>query len=193
VEGVEATLLQRRRLGGLGLAVGLLGAVLQVILGVVDRGYFKNLKDLLQTLKSGKAGEVDGAVLIGLVGLVLLATGVAVYLLLRWTRVLQKESEEPFRYTVSIDPFTYIKAGAPKDFKLDGEEPLALLRYDLRERLNARIGRFSCWKTDALRHQVTAIPKGKRQTAAPDSRHRTFISPASTCCVKSEATAGLST
>lgn len=143
VEGVEATLLQRRRLGGLGLAVGLLGAVVQVILGVVDRGYFKNLKDLLQTLKSGKAGQVDGAVLIGLVGLVLLAVGVAVYLLLRWTRVLQKESEEPFRYTVSIDTFTYIKAALPKEFSLNGAEPLALLRYDLRERLNARIGRFS--------------------------------------------------
>jgi tetratricopeptide (TPR) repeat protein len=146
VQGVEASLLRRRRLGGLGFAVGLIGAVLQVIIGVVDRGYFKNLAELGETLHSVVEGEADRAVIIGLIGLVLFGVGLAIYLLLRWTRVLQKESEEPFRYTVSLDPFTCIKDAAPKDFKLGNEERLALLHTDLRERLDKRIGRFSLLK-----------------------------------------------
>jgi len=158
VQGAEATLLQRRRIGGLGLVIGLIGAVLQVIVGVVDRGYFKALSDLSKTLGDVIAGTADRTVLIGLIGLVLLGVGLLVYLLLRWTRLLQKESKEPFRYTVSMDPFKCIEGTTPKDVVskdqaiegttpegvvFTGQERLKLLHYDLRERLDRRIGRFS--------------------------------------------------
>jgi len=149
VQGVEATLLQRRRAGVLGLAVGLLGAMLQVIAGVVDRGYFKKLTELGTTLTEIVKGEASPVIVIGLVGLVLFGLGLGVYMLLRWTRVLQKDSEEPFRYTVSMDKFKRIATAATKDEEPakdpppDNKDPLALLHYDLRERLNARIGRFS--------------------------------------------------
>lgn len=164
VEGVEANLLRRRRLGGIGLIVGLIGAVLQVIMAVIDRGYFKALAELGKTCKEILAGQASPVMVIGLLGLLLLGVGLAIYLLVRWTRLLQKDSEEPFRYTVSMDPFKRIKVAAPDEAKSEKEGELALLHYDLRERLNTRIGRFS------LLENRPAAPPGK--ASSPDAADR---------------------
>ena len=173
VQGIEGTLLRRRRLSVLGLALGVLGATLQVVIAVIDRGYFKAVAGLKDTLGKVIDGTADRGVLIGLLGLVLLAFGVAVYALLRWTRVLQKDSEEPFRYTVSLDPFTRVTAAAPADLKLKGEERLALLHYDLRERLDARIGRFSLLdrKHAAAPDAVSAPAAAAGSTPASSASH----------------------
>jgi hypothetical protein len=69
-----------------------------------------------------------------------------VWVLLSYTGFLFKQSKEPFRYTFSINKFSV--ASTPGDrFKVDQIDQLELLRYDLTERLNRRVRRFSLYET----------------------------------------------
>ncbi len=142
VQGVEGQLLKRQRLGVGGLLTALLGLVLGVASLVADGKAIAALGDLGKTFREVAGGRADGGTLALLASVLLMAAGSLFYVLLRWTRFLQSESQEPFRYTVSIAPFVRSAEKAPS-FEWKDEGRLALLQGDLRERLNLRIGRFS--------------------------------------------------
>src|SRR6185437_15828674 len=81
-----------------------------------------------------------GLQLYELVGIGILILGIAVFSLARWSRVLLRETGEPFRYTFWIDGFEQVKSENATDLNIPG---LDLLQYDLRDRLNSRIRRLS--------------------------------------------------
>ena len=142
VQGVEGQLLKRQRLGIGGLLTALLGFALGVASLVADGKAITALGDLGTTLSNVIHGNADGGTVALLAGVLLMVAGSLLYVLLRWTRFLQAESQEPFRYTVSIAPLMRSAKEAPS-FVLKNEGRLALMQGDLRERLNQRIGRFT--------------------------------------------------
>src|SRR6185437_15828670 len=81
-----------------------------------------------------------GLQLYELVGIGILILGITVFSLARWSRVLLRETGEPFRYTFWIDGFQPVKSENATVPKIPG---LDLLQYDLRDRLNSRIRRLS--------------------------------------------------
>ena len=123
-EGVEEGLRRRRSLSTIGWVLSVTFGVLQVAVAALDSSWFAalssgNLTTLLQqwylTLP--------------------LVLGIGFFVLYRWSRFWLKESEQPFRYTCSIEDFTLV-----------GDEPaepkLKWLAHDLARRMNERIGRL---------------------------------------------------
>lgn len=142
LQGVEAQLRRRERMGLGSATTALFGLVLGIGGLVADGKAVKALADTDALLTSVWRGQAGTATLVAVLGLLLFAAGAVLYVLLRWTRFLQAESREPFRYTVSIQPFRRAAAEAPAPAFTD-ETRIALLQHDLRERLNQRIGRFT--------------------------------------------------
>jgi len=149
VQGVEADLLRRRRTGAVGGAIAIMAAVAQLLAAAGSREYLGALRDALRSLFSLDwtrlaATSVSSAEnLLAVLGTLMVVAGVGVYLLYRWTGVLRREAEEPFRYTFWVERFQMV-ADTPGDrFKVDRLDQFALLHHDLRQRLSQRIARLS--------------------------------------------------
>jgi tetratricopeptide (TPR) repeat protein len=76
-------------------------------------------------------------------------TCISIYLLLRRTSILLKETKEPFRYTLTVKPFQQVgkipeSTDKPTEsrFSLKNQDRLLLLHHDLTELINQRIKRF---------------------------------------------------
>ena len=138
VTGVENTLRSRRRAGSV---VIVLTALLQVAFLVGNSQYLQRVAGFLGRLVVGPRDNLTaGMQPYELIGVSILILGITIFALARWSRVLLKETGEPFRYTFWIEPFRPVPtddASAPKVAHFD------LLQYDLRERLNFRIRRLS--------------------------------------------------
>jgi tetratricopeptide (TPR) repeat protein len=138
VTGVENTLRSRRRAGSV---VIVLTALLQVAFLIGNSQYLQKVANFLGRLVIGPRENLTaGMQLYELIGVSILILGITIFALARWSRVLFKETGEPFRYTFWIEAFRPVPtddASAPK------VAPFDLLQYDLRERLNFRIRRLS--------------------------------------------------
>jgi len=123
---------------------------------------FRNFGLYLAGLLPGAENTVTYAPVYEIIGVIILLFGVGFLFISRHTRFLMKETNEPFRYTFWIDEFKpAVKSNEPekgadttnknKNTEPDNSDPAgysfdkssSLLRHDLMERLNQRIGRFS--------------------------------------------------
>lgn len=138
VTGVENTLRSRRRAGSL---VIVLTAVLQVGFLIGNSEYLQKVARFLGKLLVGpREGLTAGLQLSDVIGIGILLSGITIFALARWSRVLLEETREPFRYTFWIEGFRPVKSDNAPNLKIAG---LELLHYDLRDRLNSRIRRLS--------------------------------------------------
>jgi hypothetical protein len=141
VEGVESGLHQRQRLG----VVGLILAVLQIVVLVVNNEWFQGLTttNWTQLIKQRW-------------GLLLILIGAVTSLVLAaWSRFWLEESQAPFRYTYSIADFKPVSSDSK-------EEALSVqLSHDLAQRLNERIKRLSLLDDDQTKKESDADTKRK--------------------------------
>jgi hypothetical protein len=131
LRGVEQQLESRRYTGRWSLLVAIASGVLQIaiLLGILA------LKAIAPKLS-----------IPWFLPLCMVFVAAIVWVLATYTGFLFKQSKEPFRYTFSINKFSV--ASTPGDrFKVDQIDQLKLLRYDLTERLNRRVRRFSLYET----------------------------------------------
>jgi hypothetical protein len=145
LQNVESALLRRKTVGTAAGLVAIATAALQVVFAVADAPYFSKLVAILSSVATLHFRELPALGLDWKKGLTLaiLFGSTFLYLLLRRTRVLLKESEEAFRYTFWIEPFTRVDNAPEERFKLTAEDRFTLLHRDLIERLDQRIKRFS--------------------------------------------------
>src|ERR1035438_1299745 len=140
IRGIEQQLESRRYTGRWSLLVAIASGVLQIglLLGIPV------LKTIAPNLSIPRFLPVS---IVAVAAVVFIAA--IFWVLLSYTGFLFKQSKEPFRYTFSINKFSV--ASTPGDrFKVDQIDQLKLLRYDLTERLNRRVRRFSL-RSDARR------------------------------------------
>lgn len=138
---IESTLLTRKKTGKVAGLVALLSAFSQMLILLYP--YLKKLLDPSYQVKIGNYLS-DPMKLIPLIGL---ALGLIIYLLLRRTSFLIKETKEPFRYTCWVEPFNRIDETPADRFHLKAEDRFKLLHHDLTELINQRIKRFSILET----------------------------------------------
>jgi tetratricopeptide (TPR) repeat protein len=153
VQGVEADLLRRKRTGNISGIIALVAAIFQIILVAITREeYLDSIGGFVYNLTQWMAGKIPLAELFGpegiplyqMIGLLVVVVGVGLYLLFRWTGFLLHESEEPFRYTLSINPFQQEGIGSDKRAILVEQDRFELLHHDLIQRINQRFKkRFS--------------------------------------------------
>lgn len=130
IEGIESGLLQRKRLGKIGVAA----AALQIVVLVANNEWWQKLIAF-----DWRPLDTQGWIFLSIL------TGSAVFfLLIGWSNFWLKESEEPFRYTYSIAEFAPVEA-TQKDARM------SLLSHDLSERLSERIGRLSLLSEEDLK------------------------------------------
>ena len=153
LQGVEATLQRRRRAGILGGLAAIVGVIIQIVPSLSKGKLFDSIGRAITERSFDWAGLTYE-----LVGLLVFVVGFGAYLLLVWTRFLLKESEEPFRYTIWIDPFQAVKDSPGDRFVLRAADRIALLDHDLRERLDRRIRRFSLLDDSAADLKSAALP-----------------------------------
>jgi tetratricopeptide (TPR) repeat protein len=143
-QGVEATLVRRKRAGSVAAVAALAWAIVQVLLAA-QTPYLDNVGSFVGNLLSGEWRALFGEKGIKaseLIGMAVLGAGFGTYFLLNWTSFLLKETEEPFRYTFWIEPFA--AAGAPESGVAQARAgQMPLLHRDLIEKLNQRIQRLS--------------------------------------------------
>lgn len=111
VPGMEKRLRERRRGATGSLFVALAAFAVQFVLAATDPAYVKNLKALGRVAKSivlfdFKAVASSGMLAPELIGAGIVIVGVVGYIVLRWTSVLLKESEECFRYSFDVAEIT---------------------------------------------------------------------------------------
>jgi tetratricopeptide (TPR) repeat protein len=157
VQGIEGDLRDRRRAG---LSVALAAGAVQVVLAVASENYLASIGTFLLSLLRRDwgtlAGSLDPAAVLGLGVLVV---GGVLFVALRHTRFLTRESRESFRYTFSIAAFEKIgeanapvgsgegaAAGAgeerpPAIHPIDAQLPM--LHHDLIDRLGTNVRRLS--------------------------------------------------
>lgn len=183
IQGVEANLQRQRIIGNTGgISLMILGASIQILVMALDRisigeifSSLMNFGYFLIGLLTGSGIAMEYVPVYEVIGLIILLIGIGLLFISRHTRFLIKESGEPFRYTFWIDEFEpvhNIKQTSDSDEvdeKVIKEENTiaffndrsALLRHDLMERLNQRIGRFSILdlstvSTESLEHTLSA-------------------------------------
>jgi tetratricopeptide (TPR) repeat protein len=128
LQGIEQRLQTRRYRSRWSLLIAALSVVAQLVL--LLRGTFKI--ETLDDLFSRKA-----------ILLWLAVAAALIWLTARYTGFLFKQSRDPFRYTFSIDEFTAVASTPGNRFSVAQDDQLKLLRNDLAERLNRRVGRLS--------------------------------------------------
>ncbi len=159
-QGIEKQLLERKKAGIIvsGI-VTLSGAILQILLTRIEAYqpkdlvkqifcFFQFIWDIL-SLQWGELHKYEPSY--ELAGVFVMAIGLGIYILFKRTKLLLRESEEPFRYTFWVEPFKRVKKESDKPFDIDGrdlfhegdEKLKNLLHHDLTERLNSRIRRLS--------------------------------------------------
>ncbi len=137
LRNIESTLLSRKKNGKIAGIVALLSAFAQLI--IISYPYLKQILDASYEFQISKYLN-DPNKLIPLIGLV---AGTLIYLLLRRTGFLIKETKEPFRYTCWVDAFAMVQDTPGDRFNLKADDRLRLLHHDLIELINQRIKRFS--------------------------------------------------
>ena len=150
VQGIEGNLLRRRRSGTISATIALAGAIFQIVLSFSEKDYLESVGNFFINLVQLRFGELlgpKGLSVHELTGILVLVIGFSTYFLFRWTSFLLKESEEPFRYTFSIDSFTQVEKTPDKRFTLNAADRFLLLHHDLMESLDRRIRRFSLLDT----------------------------------------------
>lgn len=179
LEGIEGVLNRRRRMGTIAGIVTFASLIYSIIIifekfhkvtgeFVISLGKFiKNLilgnwdklsanwKELSESIKLS-FGTYET------VGIIVLVIAFLAYYVLRRTSFLLKESENPFRYTFSIEPFKRVKEKPEESFAISEDDQfhkaderfLHLLHHDLMERLNDRIQRLSLLESKSLDSKV---------------------------------------
>jgi len=183
IEGVEANLLRQRRLGNAGgISLMIIGAAAQIIILIVENLTIRDMAVSIQNFGKYVAGLLPGTEstvtftpVYEIIGLIILLAGIAFLFVSRHTRFLMKETSEPFRYTFWIDEFKPVEEDSNTENKSgmntignavsDEEKPghtfgrhSSLLRHDLMERLNQRIGRFSLLDLPDVTHDSATGP-----------------------------------
>jgi hypothetical protein len=168
LKDTEAALLRRRTIGTASGVVALASAVVQVVLGLSQGDYLAKLGGLVRALvtvdlQTLSALRPQAEQVWGLAAIVLGAGG---WLALRWTGVLLRESREPFRYTFTIRPFTWVEKTPGTRCVLLERDRFELLHHDLTDRLNQRIRRFRV--LDEPGSNAGASPNGEGQTTSAE-------------------------
>jgi type III secretory pathway component EscV len=127
IEGIESGLLQRKRLGKIGVAA----AAVQIVVLVANNEWWQKL-----VASDWRPLDTQSWIFLSI-----LAGAALSFLLIGWSKFWLKESEEPFRYTYSIAEFAPVE-GTQKDVRM------SLLSHDLSERLSERIRRLSLLSED---------------------------------------------
>jgi tetratricopeptide (TPR) repeat protein len=142
MQGIESQLLRRKRRGTFGGIAALGGAIIQILLlAFMQETYIDNVTSFFRNLMGFEWGNLLTNP--EFIGILVLVIGLVTYIIFRWTSFLLKESEEPFRYTFWIKPFTPVAGSSGNTFKITEGNWFNLLHHDLMERLNERIRRFS--------------------------------------------------
>jgi len=135
-QGIEQQLRSRRYTSRWGLIVAVVSVVVQIALAyhlpwppLPKSSSFEDLRLFL----------LSPAVALSCIAIV----AVFICVLARYTGFLFRQSKEPFRYTFFIKEFSPIASTPSERFPVARPDQLKLLRYDLTERLNRRVRRFS--------------------------------------------------
>jgi tetratricopeptide (TPR) repeat protein len=184
IQGVEANLLRRRQIGNQGgIIVMILGGLLQIWIFIFGEMSAEKVLSNLSAFVEFTHKKVTGAstdmfipaydLIAAMSGIFLILAGFGFILLIRHTRILVKESGEPFRYTFWIDKFEPVAGIGPGNGSGNSEktdqpddagksEPefaypyhFHLLHHDLKERLNLRIKRLSLLNLDSMKSEKT--------------------------------------
>ena len=165
LQGVETQLQSRRYAGNWSLAVAFLASAFKIgqIVWEAASGHEEELNRLRDVLLNPGQwnwqhfvdGVTSGTGIFYLVAFV--AAGV--WVMLRYTGFLFKQSQSPFRYTFSIETFTQVKDTPGAGFMVEGLDQMNLLTNDLVERLKRRVQRFS-FLEKAGADGTAAIAKG---------------------------------
>ena len=149
LQGVEARLLRRRQSSFIGLLLAVIGATVQTVsILASNTSLLDTLNKLLNALLTHPRSIPEMLFSREALGILFLLLGLGIYFTLRRTGLFMKEANEPFRYTFSIDKFKTIEGTSTADgFCLNDLGRLNLLQYDVRERLDTRIKRFSLLPT----------------------------------------------
>ena len=148
LQGVETELQSRRYAGNWSLAVAVFAAAFKIALLIRSDGSLSKalagLRDAILhpphvTFRDFLAALTTGQAIVFLVAFL----GAGLWVTLRYTGVLFKQSQRPFRYTFSIENFTQVKGTPGARFAVDGLDQMNLLTNDLVERLKRRVQRFS--------------------------------------------------
>ncbi len=135
LQGIEKTLESRRYTGRWSLVIAVVSGLSQIALLV-------KLGDLSK-LAPGLGKFAFLPVLVFFVA-------AAVWVLARYTGFLFKQSKEPFRYTFSMKAFANVDSTPGARFTVDRIDQMNLLSFDLTERLNRRVRRFSLLENPAV-------------------------------------------
>jgi tetratricopeptide (TPR) repeat protein len=137
LRNIESALLTRKKNGKIAGWVALLSAFIQMLIilypylqQILDSSYEFQITQYLNDPKK----------LLPVIGI---GIGTLIYLLLRRTSFLLKETKEPFRYTCWVEPFSVVKDTPGDRFNLKAGDRFNLLHHDLIELINQRIKRFS--------------------------------------------------
>jgi type III secretory pathway component EscV/tetratricopeptide (TPR) repeat protein len=178
IQGVEKQLLQHKRTGIISsLSLAGLGAVLQIVQWISKEYDIRDVGISFWNFYKIILGKADAQYFqpdFGVMGLLIILLSIILYFIFKRTKLLLKESEEPFRYTFWIEPFKRAKEKEDKPFSIesgdrfhrDDKRLRNLLHHDLMERLNQRIGRFS------LLEIKSTTPSGEKS----DSKDRHYLS-----------------
>jgi tetratricopeptide (TPR) repeat protein len=155
--GVERDLHRRRRLGSISFGVAVAGFLWNVVsLAATQKDYFSNLAEALKALTRG--GLLQGDNLFYLAGLALLVGGSGSYALLRWTRILIRESQAPFQYTFWVDEFKPIEGTPGNRMTVSDLDRMKLLSPDIAEKLKGSLERLLLLSSDAAKATPDSAP-----------------------------------
>lgn len=155
VQGVERELLKHKNMSTGGFIIMVLGFICQVLIPIFNEDFFKG--DWISNAGKFPFYQLWGMVIVGI--------GLLTFLLFKRTRLLLKESEEPFHYTFWIEPFQRAKETSGDPFAIDSDDRFhnrdsrffSLLHHDLVERLNERIKRLSLLDIALLKDSYDGI------------------------------------
>ena len=123
LQGVETELQSRRYTSNWSLAVAVLASAFRIAQLAGNEKALNELLNLRQWSWAHFVGEVtSGEGILFLVAF--FAAGI--WVMLRYTGVLFKQSQRPFRYTFSIETFTQVKDTPGARFAVDGLDQMSL-------------------------------------------------------------------
>ena len=143
-QGIEKQLQSRRYTGKWSLLVAVAAGVVQIVLAYPLKWQTLSFPASF-TWKDVRPFLTSESVILPCLAIVAACIWVAA----RYTSILFKQSNEPFRYTFSISKFgsvsefSGVASAQGERFPVEQIDQLELLRYDLTERLNRRVRRFS--------------------------------------------------
>src|SRR6266849_6202983 len=108
VQGIEADLIQRRRKGMAGFALGIGGALFQVLMVFwQQKNLITSIGTFLRALRHPSWSQLTQPQSIGFFAIIV---GFGAYFIYRRTSFLAKESKAPFQYTFWVEKFEEVGA-----------------------------------------------------------------------------------